>query len=100
MNRAKLLVCGAALALGAISTAQAQDTSDMSKLTCEQLLTASSDAVEAAIWISGYYNGLRKNTVLNMKQFKHNADVVIAECRTNPKNTVMNTVNTMLSRKK
>ncbi|MND08449.1 hypothetical protein D3C83_310500 [compost metagenome] len=55
--------------------------------------------IEAAIWLSGYYNGLRKNTKLDLNQFKNNAEVIVAECRTKPKNAVMQTVNQMLGRK-
>ena len=69
----------------------------MKKFTCEQLLSGTANAVEAAIWLSGYYNGLRKNTVLNLDQFGKNAEIVVTECKANPKKTVMQTVNTMLS---
>ena len=31
---------------------------DMAKLTCAQLLEGSANAIESAIWLSGYYNGL------------------------------------------
>ena len=90
-----------ALMFGAVATSQvqAQATVDVSKVTCEQLLSASPNAIEVAIWLSGYYNGLQKNTVLNLNQFKQNAEVVAAECRSNPKETVMKTVKTLLSRK-
>lgn len=49
----------------------------MKKFTCERLLSGSANSIEAAIWLSGYYNGLRKNTVLNCDQFKQNAEVVV-----------------------
>ena len=100
MNRIKQLVFCATLASVAASTAQAQDTTDMSKFTCEQFLAAGPNAVETAIWLSGYYNGLHKNTVINLKQFTQNAGAVVEECKANPKNTVMQTVDGMLSRKK
>lgn len=100
MKSIGLLVAAAAIALGASPAARAQGVTDMAKLTCAQLLEGSADAVESAIWLSGYYNGLRKNTKLDLGQFQKNADVVVAECKNDPKKTVMQTVNTMLSRKK
>ena len=97
MNWLKSSVCVAVLMSILISASQAQGTVDMKKFTCAQLLSGSGNAVEAAIWLSGYYNGLRKNTVLNLDQFKKNAEAVVAECGANPKKTVMQIGNTMLS---
>ena len=99
MNSLKLLVSGAALVLGMNSMTQAQVMVDMSKITCEQLLKGNQNSIESAIWISGYYNGLRKNTKLDLSQFQKNSDAVITECKNDPKKTVMQTVNTMLSGK-
>jgi len=90
----------AALFLGVNQPAQAQGVTDMAKLTCAQLLEGSANAIESAVWLSGYYNGLRKNTKLDLNQFQKNADAVIAECKNDPKKTVMQIVNAMLSRKK
>ena len=92
------LICSVALATGATAPARAQMILDMSKVTCEQLLTASPNAVEVGIWLSGYYNGLRKNTQLDLNQFKKNADAVVAECRADPKKTVMQTADRLLAK--
>jgi len=100
MNRITLMVCCVPFVLGLSSTGQAQVTVDMSKFTCEQLLKGSGNSIEAAIWLSGYYNGLRKNTKLDLNQFRKNAEVIIAECKDSPKATVMQTIKTMTSRKK
>ena len=99
MKAMSILIGSAALAVGAAGPARAQMIVDVSQITCEQFLTASPDAIEAAIWLSGYYNGLRKNTQLNLNQFKRNADAVVAECRTDPKKTVMQTVEKLLPQK-
>jgi hypothetical protein len=100
MNRLQIAACCALLfSAGAVNKAQAQATVDMAKMSCEQLLSGSANAIEAVIWLSGYYNGLQKNTVLNLNQFKQNAEVVVGECRANPKTTVMKAVETLLSRK-
>ena len=100
MTYLKHLVAGAGLVLAVNTTAQAQTMVDMSKFTCAQLLSGAPDAVEAAIWLSGYYNGLRKNTMLDMNVMKHNADAVIAACKSNPNNTMMQTVDMLFADKK
>jgi hypothetical protein len=100
MNTLKFLVSSAALALSMTSIVQAQVTVDMSKFTCEQLLSGTANSVDAAVWLSGYYNGTRKNTKLDLNQFKQNAEAVVRECNANPKNTVMKTIATLASRKK
>jgi hypothetical protein len=89
MSRIKTLTCSLLLWAGLHATAQAQGVIDMSKFTCEQMLSADANAIEAAVWLSGYYNGLRKNTKLDLAQVKKNADTVVAECKAKPKSTVM-----------
>jgi hypothetical protein len=98
MKTMPMLFWGVALVGGAAAPACAQMIVDMSKVTCEQLLTASPDAVEVGIWLSGYYNGLQKNSQLNLNQFKKNADAVVAACRADPKQTVMQTADKLLAK--
>ena len=101
MNWLKLLVSVAALVLTINSVAQAQVSVDMSKFTCEQLTSGPpGDAIETGVWLSGYYNGQRKNTVLELKQVKQNAEAVVKHCKANPKMTVMQAVDTLLAVKK
>jgi len=80
-----------------MNTATQAEVMDMSKITCKELLSGSPDSIEAAVWTSGYYNGLRKNTKLDLAVMKHNAEMVMAACKDDPKKTVMQTVNTLLS---
>jgi HdeA/HdeB family protein len=100
MNKITLMVCCVPFVLAVSSTSQAQVMVDMSKITCEQLLKGSGNSIEAAIWLSGYYNGLRKNTKLDLNQYRKNAEIIVAECKDSPKATVMQTIKTMTSRKK
>jgi hypothetical protein len=100
MKAIKLLVAGIAIVLSMNPPAHAQGVTDMAKLTCAQLLQGSANAIESAIWLSGYYNGLRKNTKLDLDRFHKNADAVITECNNDPRKTVMQTINTLMSRKK
>lgn len=82
------------------SIAQAQLILDMSKVRCEQLVTASPDAVDAAVWLSGYYNEIRRNTQLDFGQFKKNAESEIAACQKDPQNPVMKIIEEMLAKQK
>jgi hypothetical protein len=99
MCKAKILIASAMLGLGMAPASHAQMVVDMSKFTCAQFLEGTSDSIETAIWLSGYYNGLHKNTKVDLKRLKHNADLVKNECHSNPKKTVMKIITTMLSRK-
>lgn len=87
---------GALLVLAA-NTASRAETVDMAKFTCGQLLTGSPDSIEAAIWIGGYYNGMHKNTKLDLENMKHNAESIVAVCKESPKKSVMQTINEMFA---
>ncbi len=100
MNEVTLPLLCAPFVLGMNSMAQAQGTVDMSKYTCEKLLQGGGNSTDAAVWLSGYYNGLHKNTKLDLDQFRKNAEVIVAECRENPKVAVMQAIKTIMSRKK
>ena len=97
----KLLTLALTFLICSALSARAQVMIDFSKITCEQYVFSKVvPPTTVAVWLSGYYNGLRKNTKLDLNQFQKNADAVIAECKNDPKKTVMQIVNAMLSRKK
>ena len=98
-NIAAFMAYGLLLTVAMLSTSHAQGTYDLSKYTCKQLLQATSDSVDAAVWLSGYYNGLRKNTRLNLGQFRKNAEMVVAHCQRTPNATVMHTIQMISSRR-
>jgi hypothetical protein len=95
----RLFVAAAALALSLSTASQAQALFDMSRYSCAQLTGAnsSSNAVTVAIWLSGYYNGGRKNTMLDLDQLEQNAKVVVSDCQANPSNTVMKTIDALMA---
>ena len=92
----QFLLFGTVLVL-AVNTVSRAETVDMAKFTCNQLLTGSPDAIEAAVWIGGYYNGMHKNTRLDLGNMKHNAETIVAVCKENPKKSVMQTINEMFA---
>ena len=82
-----------------ISTAQAQVTIDVSKITCEQFRSyAITDPNNIALWLSGYYNGHRNNTIIKVESFKENLGKVKDYCITNPTVTVMQAVEVLLGK--
>src|SRR5450759_892464 len=91
MNWLKYSLFGASLVL-AMNTVTHAQMIDMSKMTCAQLMSGTANSIESAIWISGYYNGLHKNTKLDQNVMKHNAEVVVDACKASPNKTVMQTV--------
>jgi hypothetical protein len=89
----KILAAAAALAtactVGA-STAQAQASIDMARVTCQQYTEGFlEDHVIATMWFSGYLHGRKNNPVVDFKRGRDNANAVIAYCEKNPKDTVL-----------
>jgi acid stress chaperone HdeB len=81
-----------ALSLSAVAVlpARAQVTVDMSKITCEQyILFTMGDPKDIAMWLSGYYNAKRNNTVLDVQEFRDAGKKVMDYCQLNLKTTVM-----------
>jgi len=97
MKQIKLLTISVAFALGGVP---ASHSMDMANFTCEQLLQGTTEAIEQAIWLSGFYNGLRQNTNVDLGQLQHNAEIVIGECKAYPNKTVMQTIDTILSQQR
>ena len=81
------------LSVVAVLPARAQVTVDMSKITCEQyILFTMGDPKDIAMWLSGYYNGKRNNTVINTRELREYALGVLDYCDVNKKSTVMDAV--------
>lgn len=68
------------------SKASAQMTVDVAKITCRQYLfdrTFSPRAPMIANWLSGYFNGQKNNTVVDLGAMAKNKDKVEDYCRMN-----------------
>jgi acid stress chaperone HdeB len=71
---------GPTAALLAASIAQAQTTIDVAKITCDQfVLITVAEPEQIAIWLSGYYHG-KRNSTIDVQQFKDYARKVRAYC--------------------
>ena len=91
--------CALSIVLGALAVAQAQETIDVTKITCDQFLAGRvADSRSVSIWLSGYYNGTRKNTVLDVSALQKNAQDVMDYCITHPKVILMDAVTTLIGK--
>ena len=73
---------------------------DVAKITCRQLFfdkLISPNEKSLALWLSGYYNAKRNNTVLDLGALAKNVDKVEDYCRMNEDVTVMDAVTKALS---
>src|SRR5215472_8805797 len=81
------------------SEAPAQMTVDVAKITCRQYLfdrTFSPRAPIIANWLSGYFNGLKNNTVVDLGAMAKNKDKVEDYCRMNQDVTLIEAAKTAL----
>ena len=92
---------GITAALTAAGPAQAQTTIDISKITCEQWLAFKvADPDHIALWLSGYFNGRRDNTVVEIQSFKKNIESVRELCIRSPNMLIMKAVESKIQGKK
>jgi acid stress chaperone HdeB len=83
------------VALAWAQAAPAQMAVDVAKITCRQLLfdrIISTKTKSVALWLSGYYNGKRGNTVIDIGAIEKSRDAVEDYCRLNQDVTVMEAV--------
>jgi len=80
-----------------ISPVQAQMTLDVSKINCEQYYLGKFFYPNTiAIWLSGFYNGKRSNTVLDVEGAKASAYKLRSYCRDNLQTPLMQAVEKVL----
>jgi hypothetical protein len=100
-RRTTLLVLGSMLAAAAGPTAQAQVSLDMAKVTCEQfILNKITLPKYIAMWLSGYYNGKRDNTVIDPQALEKNEDTVKDYCYTHMSTPLMQAAEAALNLKR
>jgi acid stress chaperone HdeB len=98
--RAKIGIFSSLIFCAVTSAAPAQVTIDVSKITCEQFRGYTvTNPTNIALWLSGYYNGQRGNTIVEVESFKENFEKLKDHCITNPKVTVMQAVQAILGKR-
>jgi acid stress chaperone HdeB len=77
--------------------AQAQVTVDVSKITCQQFfMNTITFSQYVVMWLSGYYNGKRNNTIIEPEAVKKNEEKVKLYCFEHRETTVMDAVKNVL----
>jgi hypothetical protein len=93
MGRARAIALGLLIGASTLPSAQAQVTIDVSKITCEQFITWSlTDPRYVVLWLHGFTNGKRNNTLVDQESLKEDAAKVRDWCRLNRERTVMQAV--------
>jgi hypothetical protein len=86
----RLLLTSALFLFTQIPTIQAQETADITKITCLQLSTEqlARPSHEILVWLNGYYYGKRNATVISLQTAKGEQDKVDSYCLRHPEATV------------
>jgi acid stress chaperone HdeB len=98
----KLMIVVSSLILACTSVgAQAPVTVDVSKITCDQFTGYKiTSPRNIALWLNGYYNGRRGNTILDTQKLAENADKLEDYCFIHSKALVMQAVEELFGVKK
>ena len=101
MTKAMGFVSALIFALGTVPAARAQLMLDVAKITCEQFAGYKITTPQnIAIWLNGYYNGKRSNTVIDMQKLGDNTKTLERYCIQNPQILVMKAVETVFGLEK
>ena len=88
------------LVAAAVEPAHAQVTLDLAKVTCEQWSGYKiTNPQNIALWLSGYYNGKRGNTVIDTQGLAAENQKLRDFCITNAKMPVMEAVEKLMGAK-
>ena len=96
MTKGTIAIAAVAATLIWASSAHAQVTLDVTKITCNQFVAykiTNPDFI--AVWISGYYHGTRGEMVVDSQQLVENAKKLENYCLKNPEVLVMKAVETL-----
>ena len=95
--KARLLLTSALFMFAQIPTSQAQATVDVSKITCEDyFMDKITFSQYVVMWLSGYYNGKRNNTIIEPQTVKKHEEEVASYCDKHGDTTVMDAVKNVL----
>jgi HdeA/HdeB family len=94
----RLLLTSALFLLAQMPTMQAQETVDLAKITCEQLMGEKlmPPSRDIVLLLTGYYHGKRNNTIIEPLAIKNHADQINLFCLQNRDTTVMDAVKNVL----
>ena len=95
----RLLLTSALFLFVQIPTMQAQETVDVAKITCQQILKEelASPTHDIVLWLGGYYNGKRNNTIIEPLTIKKYEEQLNYYCYKHGDATVMDAVKNVLT---
>jgi hypothetical protein len=97
MRRHGLIVLGLAVAFAVSSSASAQVTVDLSKMTCDQFVKYKvADPKLIAAWLNGYFHGKRGDTMVDTQKLDSDADEVEKFCFKNHDALLMQSVESII----
>jgi hypothetical protein len=96
--KARLLLTSTLFLFVQIPTMQAQETIDVAKITCQQILQEdlASPTHDIVLWLSGYYNGKRNSTTINLRTINNDEEKVRLYCYKNLDTTVLDAIKNVL----
>jgi hypothetical protein len=97
--RTRLIVAGLFFVFASVSSAQAQTSIDVAKISCDEYVHSKIATPKLiAAWLSGYYNGKRNNTVIDLQNMQENVNKVdhYCEAEANWKVPVMQAIDQVL----
>jgi hypothetical protein len=94
----RLLLISALFLFMQISTMQAQEMIDVAKITCEQLALEQLKlpSRDVVLWFSGYYNGKRNNTIVDLQTIKKDKEKVDSYCSDHRDATILDAMKNVL----
>ena len=100
--KARLLLTSTLFLFAQMPTMQAQDTVDVAKITCQQILKEelASPTHDIVLWLSGYYNGKRNSTIINLRTINDDEKKVRIYCYKNLDTTVLDAIKNVLGLEK
>jgi hypothetical protein len=86
------------IVVGMIQPAYAQVTLDVAKVTCDQWAGYKiTNPQNIALWVSGYFNGARGNTVLDTQRLTADTQRMRDFCITNPQVPILQAVEKVMA---
>ena len=94
----RLLLISALFLFVQIATMHAQETIDVAKITCAQILREQlpPPTHDIVLWLSGYYNGKRNSTIINLQTINDDEEKVRFYCYGNPDTPVLDAIKNVL----
>jgi len=94
----RLLPTSALFLFAQIPTMEAQETVDVTKITCQQILMEqlAAPSRDVVLWLSGYYAGKRNNTIIEPQTIKKNEEKVNSYCYHHRETTVTDAIKNVL----